>query len=161
RDDARYRSTLANGATIEVVAVSTHPSGPGTWWRPDGSPLPEAPADRSEARIEAGDGRACVVLVRVSHLPEGASLRWLPTTDGDYWGLTPTREGHPLPGMEMYAAAFGPGRASCEIKATVASGPWKTEIADDGSKTSWTSRGPHEFYFGKARANGPGTALAV
>src|SRR5262249_48840445 len=35
----RYKAKMAGGATVEVVAVSTHPSGPGTWWAPDGSPL--------------------------------------------------------------------------------------------------------------------------
>ena len=38
--DNRFRVTMAGGATFEVVALSSHyPSGPKTWWRPDGTPL--------------------------------------------------------------------------------------------------------------------------
>ena len=37
--DPRWLKSLPNGATVEVVGISSHPSGPDTWWRPDGTPL--------------------------------------------------------------------------------------------------------------------------
>ena len=68
---------MAAGATVEVVAVSSFPSGPKTWWRPDGTLLDEAPVDPSPYpyRNDA-DENVRVILVRVSNLPHDAYLRW-------------------------------------------------------------------------------------
>ena len=52
-DDNRYRTSFKNGATIEVVGISTVPTGPNTWWKPDGSPLAEAPVDTIERNTGA------------------------------------------------------------------------------------------------------------
>jgi hypothetical protein len=67
----RYRVTMAGGATFEVVALSSrYPSGPKTWWGPDGYPLDESPADPSQ-RIPFGkSGEALLdILVRLKGLP--------------------------------------------------------------------------------------------
>ena len=37
--------TLSNGITVELVGVAEYPSEGKQWWRPDGSPLAEAPYD--------------------------------------------------------------------------------------------------------------------
>ena len=37
--DRRWVRSLPSGAIIEVIGVSSFPSGPDTWWRPDGTPL--------------------------------------------------------------------------------------------------------------------------
>ncbi len=55
-DDNRYRATFKDGATVEVVGVSTVPTGPNTWWKPDGSPLAEAPVDTIESQVRRSDG---------------------------------------------------------------------------------------------------------
>ena len=51
--------TMAGGATVEVVAVSSFPSGPKTWWRPDGTPLDEAPADPSPYPYRTTRTKSC------------------------------------------------------------------------------------------------------
>lgn len=38
-----YLRKTQGGGTIEIVGVSRWPSGPKTWWRPDGTPLDEPP----------------------------------------------------------------------------------------------------------------------
>lgn len=48
---SRYRASFTSGATIEVIGVSTVPTGPATWWKPDGTPLSEAPVDPIESRF--------------------------------------------------------------------------------------------------------------
>src|ERR1700693_599608 len=60
-DDNRYRVTMAGGAAVEVVAVSTVPTGPDTWWKPDGSRLTEAPVDTIQPKTRAHDGEAARV----------------------------------------------------------------------------------------------------
>ncbi len=44
-DDNRFLASFKNGPTIEVVGVSTVPTGPNTWWKPDGSPLAVSPVN--------------------------------------------------------------------------------------------------------------------
>jgi hypothetical protein len=161
--DGRYRVTMTNGTTIEVVAVSSVPSGPKTWWKPDGTPLDEAPGvvDPAHEQIDTPGRTLRVVLIRVSGEPKEGTLKWLPTEISDYWGGRPTRDGKPVPGLEYYAASFPSDRATCAVRARVAAGAWKTEAAHDGSGGFSTTQGPLKFYFGKARAHEGGTAIAV
>ena len=51
--DAPKLERLPEGMTIEVVGISTYPSGPTTWWGPDGTPLVKAPCDAADEAIEA------------------------------------------------------------------------------------------------------------
>jgi prepilin-type processing-associated H-X9-DG protein len=48
RDPSGWVATLPNGVTIELIGVSFHPSRGQSWWKPDGSPLAEAPYERTE-----------------------------------------------------------------------------------------------------------------
>jgi RNA polymerase sigma factor (sigma-70 family) len=161
--DSRYRVTLAGGTTIEMVAVSSVPSGPKTWWKPDGTPLDEAPGvvDPAHERIDTPDRILRVVLIRVGGEPEDGTLKWLPTDISDYWGGRPTKDGRRVPGLEYYVASFARDRATCGVRARVAAGPWKTEASHDGGGGFSTIQGPLKFYFGKARAYEGGTAIAV
>ena len=52
RTTTRIARTFKDGATVEVVAISTVPTGPNTWWKPDGSPLAEAPVDTIESQVQ-------------------------------------------------------------------------------------------------------------
>ncbi len=84
-DDNRYRVTMAGGATFEVVAVSNHYGSPKTWWRPDGSPLNEAPVEPSQDVYFGTTGEVLLdIIVRVTGLPEDSTLKWVPTYDGKW-----------------------------------------------------------------------------
>lgn len=43
--DPRYTRTLSDGTEVEILAISEYGPDPKTWWRPDGTPLAEAPCD--------------------------------------------------------------------------------------------------------------------
>ena len=159
-DPARFRASLG-GATVEVIAVSTIPSGPKTWWGPDGSPLEEAPVDSVAAEVRNGDDEVRVILARVEEAPRAATLKWLPSHDGSYKRSRPTRSGEKVPGMEYYVASFHRDRASCEVEVRVAAGRWKTEATDPGAGGHSFLEGPIKFYFGKAREYRGGTAISV
>ena len=64
-------ATLPNGAVIELLGIARHPSD-GKWWKPDGSPLLQAPYDKSS--IE-GSAPSRLVLrelaVRFTKVPPG------------------------------------------------------------------------------------------
>jgi RNA polymerase sigma factor (sigma-70 family) len=157
-DENRYRVTMAGGATFEVVALSSHYSSPKTWWRPDGTPLDESPADPSQ-RIPFGkEGEELLdILVRVKGLPENSTFKWAPTYDEvctRYSGSV-SKGGQEMPELRAYIASFRQGRTNCAVEIKLAAGPWKTE-----SSHSMYVHG-HRFRYGKIRAYGGGTALAI
>jgi hypothetical protein len=147
----RFRASVGE-ATIEVVAVSSHPTGSQTWWAPDGTPLAEAPADPVAVDIGGHEGDVLrVILVRVSGVQMGDTLKWLPTHDGNTWGGTATRRDRRVPCLEYYVASFRPDRRECDVQAKVATGPWTAEARNDGRGGTSFLQGGHKFYFGKAR----------
>ncbi len=166
----RYRVTMAGGATFEVVALSSHyPSGPKTWWGPDGYPLDESPADPSQ-RIPFGKAgeELLDILVRLKGLPENSTLKWVPTYDYEcitYSGSV-TKDGREMPDLRAYIATFRRGRTSCAVRIQFAASPWKTEASDMGRARDGgfpIIKDGHTFYFGKLRPyqyNG-GTTIAV
>jgi len=152
-DNNRYRVTMAGGATIEVVAVSTVPSGPDTWWKPDGSRLAEPPVDTIESQTKAHEGEvARVILVRAAGVKRDDNFRWHPTDCDSYWGGRPRQQGQDVPGLEYYEASFHRGRANCGVLAKLAAGAWKTEVSNDGRGGTGRFVNGHKFSFGKARA---------
>ena len=150
--ESRYRVSMAEGATIEVVAVSSFPSGPKTWWRPDGTPLEKPPVDPlSNFHRDQTDEEIRVVLVQITGVSKDANMRWLPTFDSGYVGLSPTRDGRRVPGLEAYIVSLRPDRKTCEVKVRLAAGPWKTEVSNDGRGGTGQFVNGHKFAFGKAR----------
>ena len=160
--DPRWSKSLPNGATIEVVGVSPHPSGPLTWWRPDGSPLAEPPCDRSGTEITS-DGNVVfrAVVVRVTNVPEGADEDWwIKEANGGSSGPA-RRAGKLVPGLGEVVTEFPRGLGTCTIFFKVAAGPWNTVQTwgkDDGALAS---RDGPSFIFGGRIATRTGTTLSV
>ncbi len=71
-EDRRWVRSLPSGETIEVVGVSSFPSGPDSWWRPDGTPLHPAPCDPAEPGVTSTNMIPKTVVVRLTGIPEGA-----------------------------------------------------------------------------------------
>jgi RNA polymerase sigma factor (sigma-70 family) len=173
-DDNRYRVTMAGGVTFEVVAVSTHYASPKTWWRPDGTPLDESPADPSRDAYSGVKGEVLVdILVRVENLPEDSTLKWVPTYDGscptylggaDQWGSGVKKDGRRDPELRAYVASFHPDRTNCSVHIQFAAGPWKTVASDEGRSFHGGGtmiKDGYRFYFGTVRPYQGGTIVAV
>jgi RNA polymerase sigma factor (sigma-70 family) len=162
----RFRAAMAGGTSFEVIAVSSFPSGPNTWWQPDGTPIAEAPADPLPYphRVDPNE-KLRTVLVQVSGLPNDAYLRWLPTFDGGYSGHSPTKAGQKVRGLEAYIISVRQDRKTCDVKARLATGSWKTEVSNDGRGGTGTFVNGHKYCFGKARLgtwrDRPATVFAV
>ena len=151
-DDSRYHATFKSGATIEVIGVSTVPTGPDTWWKPDGTRLTEAPVDTIERKTSAQNGEEPrVILLRTSGVKKDDNLRWLPTHDASYWGGRPSKNGQNAPELDYYEATFRRDRADCAVKAKVAAGAWTTEASNDGRGGTGSFVNGHKFDWGKAR----------
>ncbi|MDR3620600.1 MAG: sigma-70 family RNA polymerase sigma factor [Paludisphaera borealis] len=160
--DPRWVKSFPNGATIEVVGVSPHPSGPRTWWRPDGTPLKQAPCDPSDTKLTTDEPAiARAILVRISGVPADADHNWwLDQVKSNSKGR-PTREGKPIAELGMATGLFPEGTKSCTIRFEVAAGPWKTVQEWGKSPGSFGSRNGTSFIFSDLIATGKGTALSV
>jgi RNA polymerase sigma factor (sigma-70 family) len=152
-DDHRHRATFKDGAVVEVVAISTVPTGANTWWKPDGTPLAAAPADTIASHADRREqARSRVILVRSSGVKRDDMFRWHPTGTEWYWGGRPTRDGKSAPELDYYEARFPSDQADCSVQVRVAGGAWTTEVSNDGGGGVGTFVDGHKFSFGKARA---------
>jgi hypothetical protein len=163
----RYRVTMAGSTTFEVFALSSHYSHPKVWWRPDGTPLKEAPADPSQDVYFGHKGEALLdILVRVKDLPEDATFKWVPTYDHScltYLGGV-TKDGRSVPEVRAYVVSLRPDRKTGIVQIQLAAGPWKTVVSDAGKACHGgvtTIKDGHKFYFGQARRHDGGTTIAV
>jgi beta-lactamase regulating signal transducer with metallopeptidase domain len=160
--DAPKLERLPQGMTIEVVGVSPVPSGPATWWGPDGTPLAEAPCDPvDEAAPAPGSGQQVrEVVVRIAGIPQRAALAWHPTQCRSHGTAQPRKNGAPVPGLQRAIAEFSREEATCNVHFDLSVGTWTTEQTSDGQGIG-IEREDRAFFFGKARETVQGTALAI
>jgi RNA polymerase sigma factor (sigma-70 family) len=158
--DPRWTRSLPSGATIEVVGVSTFPSGPNTWWRPDGTPLFPPPCDSFEAFISGENMVRKSVVVRLSQIPDRADCLWsIPESGGGAQGQA-SREGKPVPGLRAKATLFPADAETCTVRFQVAAGPWKTIHAWTGHSEA-VGGIEASYVFGEAIATQKGTTISV
>ena len=119
--------TLPNGGTFEVIGISTHPSGPHTWWGPDGSPLAEPPCDPSGTVLGPTEGTITrVVVARVSNLPPDADQGWWLRNSGSSSGGRAVRNGKVIPDLKVAVAELSNNQATLTVHFQAATGPWQT-----------------------------------
>jgi hypothetical protein len=161
--DPRWTRSLPNGATIEVVGVSPHPSGPDTWWRPDGTPLDQPPCDPSGTKLSSDDPRDVVraVVVRLSGLPAGAEYHWRPGPMGSNAGPPATLDGKPVADLRLITGVFAGDLKSCTISFEAAAGFWKTVQEWGKRQGSFGSRNGASFIFSEPIPTDKGTVLSV
>jgi beta-lactamase regulating signal transducer with metallopeptidase domain len=159
--DAPRLERLPKGMTVEVVGVSTHPSGPATWWGPDGTPLAEAPCDPPLEAVDSPGKEVREIVARIKGLPEKATVNWYSTQSYSRRIPAPQKAGVPVPGLERVLAEFPKGTASCDLHFDLALGAWTTERGHGGGKSIGIQKDDRAFFFGKARETRQGTAITV
>ena len=159
--DRRWVRSLPSGAIIEVIGVSSFPSGPDTWWRPDGTPLHPAPCDPIESRISGDNAVRMLVLARLARIPDGADHEWSITeARGAAWGPA-MRDGKALPGLSVMTALLPPDAGACTVVFKVAGAPWNTIETLGKNPCSVGSRiGPSYIFSGEIATN-KGTATSI
>jgi len=159
--DPRWMRTLSSGATIEVLGVSPHPSGPNTWWRPDGTPLAVAPCDPFRGNIGAGgDVVLRAVVVRVTHLPPGAQDKWsVKEANGGSEGAAESA-GKPIGGLSESVSVFPRKLKICTVRFEVASAAWTT-VQTWGKSSGALGSATGSYIFGEPIATKTGTTLSV
>jgi len=159
--DPRWVKSFPNGATIEVVGVSSHPSGSDTWWRPDGTHLDEAPCDASKSKHTTDEPHIVrAIAVRISGVPAGADHNWwINQSKGGSVGRA-TRAAEPVAGLSLATALFSKGTKSCSIHFEAAAGPWET-ILDWGNSPGAFGSPTRSFIFSKSIATSKGTVVSL
>ena len=152
----------ASGAAVEVIGVSPHPSGPETWWGPDGKPLAQPPCDRVSTRLSSTDPTISrAIVVRTTGLPAGAEHNWW--IDEAQGGSGPQARlgGLPVPGLEEAIALFDHDQATGTVRFKVAAGAWKTVQTWGTSPGSRGDRDGTSYIFSVPIETRKGTVLSV
>ncbi len=158
--DRRWVRSLPSGAIIELIGISSFPSGPDTWWRPDGTPLHPAPCDPMRPGISGDTGVLKLVVVRLARIPDGADHEWsIVEARGTAEGPA-MRDGKPLPGLSETAALLQADAGTATVRFKVAAGPWKT-IQVWGKGPGGVGGIDASFIFSGAIATRKGTTLSV
>ncbi|WP_406698916.1 sigma-70 family RNA polymerase sigma factor [Singulisphaera sp. Ch08] len=160
--DRRWLKTLPSGVTIEVVGVSSHPSGPGTWWRPDGTPLGQPPCDPSRTRQNWDENLVPrAIVVRMTGIPDEADHRWWIDQANGGSQEEAKRDGKSIPGLSETVTFMPRNLDSGTIRFAVATGPWQHVRKWGKSPGAAGSRNAPSFIFSKPIATQTGTALSV
>jgi RNA polymerase sigma factor (sigma-70 family) len=145
-DEKRWTWSFSNGTTVEVLGISAYPTGPKTWWGPDGSPLAEAPCDPPEKHVTAQDVVYKVIAVRWTGEPPHAGLRWGVREAHGSSRDAPRRAGKPIPDVEVAVIGVASELKSCTVDFSLATGPWKTvSTAGSGASSGGANRLAYMF----------------
>jgi len=159
--DRRWLGTLPGGGAIELLGVSTFPSGPHSWWRPDGSPLAEAPCDSPRRNLTRDESLLRVIAARVTGVPADADCG-LDVKEAGNAEDEAKKDGKKVPGVRTLLFLFPKDVATCSVQFHAATGPWKTVQTSEGRGSQAVGRrsGPNTI-FGEAIAGKRGTILTV
>jgi RNA polymerase sigma factor (sigma-70 family) len=147
-DRSRWTRSFPSGTTVELVGLSTYPSGPNTWWSPDGRPLAEAPGDPFEKNITAQDAVYRVIAVRTTGEPADTDVGWsISPSRGSSSRFKLRRLGLPTEDLAAMVFALPRERATCDVKFSLAAGPWTTAKTAAGSGSESSGANGRSFIF--------------
>jgi hypothetical protein len=163
---ATAKRELRGGGAVELLGVSPGPSGPKTWWGPDGRPLDRAPYDGLGSSTYLGEKqkvRRFAVKVSVSGDRQDVSVTWNVSGSAGLGVSHPPRfEGRPpVPGIYGAVATMPSDAATCTVRIGVARDDWKVEATSNGQGLTGSGLPDGSAIFAKSRAIPGGTALVV
>jgi hypothetical protein len=148
-----YNVKLPCGVTVQLFGVSEHPSEGKQWWRPDGSPLPQAPYAKLTTQSFPDRGEvAREFAIRLANLPpEEIGYAWAFDPPANSAGGGPVIVGgKSQPELRAIAAVVPVGQVSVSLKYGIAAGPWKTLGEGSGRGSSSFNKGGVGAFFSEA-----------
>jgi len=119
---------LPNGVTVELLGACDFPSEGKQWWRPDGTPLAEAPYDRRGAWVFPNDWDKTPfeLALRVRNLPENWEAA-ISTPDNAWSNAAdpPYKAGRRVPELRWLMMEAEPNQTTCTTRCNLAA-PWQT-----------------------------------
>jgi hypothetical protein len=158
--DAPKLERLPEGMTIDVVGVSTHPSGKSTWWAPDGKPLAAAPCDSPAETVNTPGRLVREIVVRIQGVPKGTTVNWSTAQSNSRRTSVTRKDGQTVDELQTVIAEFPQGTTICGIHFDLSLGDWATEQENNGHGAG-VQREEQAFFFGRAHETKAGTAIAV
>jgi prepilin-type processing-associated H-X9-DG protein len=125
-----FGATLRSGSTFELIGVRR--TGTNEWWRPDGTPLPEAPYDTSEGTNRPNAYEFALRYGNLPENPEGA----IDMDNHRCGGDIPMPEnrvqkaGRPVKGVTYVVAEPPQGTGTTAVKVCLAGGAWTADGPD-------------------------------
>ena len=159
--DGRWTRSLASGATIEVLGISSLPAGPDTWRRPDGTRFKPAPRDAIANRFRADNAIRRLVTVRLSKIPEQADHQWSINEARSAMHRPTTRDGERVTGLYETVVSLPADARTCTVRFKVASGPWVTIHTAEKNTSGGGTQFGGSYIVGNAFAIANGTSLSV
>ncbi|MEN8127094.1 MAG: tyrosine-protein phosphatase [Planctomycetota bacterium] len=138
-----------DGSYYEIAAVSPSPSGPDTWFRPDGTPYPRQPyICKTPLFGSSRSGRKSYefLIIQCSNQKgHGTAYRWgFKKNQGSGSGSVEDEFGNTLHHhrLSMEGAAFEGDPQTAELSLGIANGPWTTVLAtaDGNVETTFENR---------------------
>ncbi|WP_337175783.1 RNA polymerase sigma factor [Paludisphaera sp.] len=161
--DRRFIRHLDDGTVLEVVAVGDNRTGATSWWRPDGTPLREAPYDPGQAVSNPNpipvDALSRKLLVRIVGAPETTDISvGLPSRS--YNARRMVDDARPV--LTELSALYPETQASAVVEFRSAAGPWNT-VSEWIEGMGAIGGGEHRnFVFGDVmRAGAPRTDISL
>jgi len=124
------------GACVEIVGLSRHPSAAGKWWKPDGSPLARPPGlVRDRVLVDQNDTAAYEVAYRFLNLDRelihGIKTK-VPESLGTTYAPAKDEFGNPCYDCGVQAFLLGKEAPTAVVEFGAATGPWQTILATRG-----------------------------
>jgi beta-lactamase regulating signal transducer with metallopeptidase domain len=128
----KFKATLPNGVTVELVGVCEHPSTGKQWWKPDGSILEKAPYEKLDHIVDANeDAKIREFAIHFS----GQNLEDANYRNRWFGGQIQSSHGYRLSqDLMAITAAFSKNKLSTTIPIDVSAGPWETRAVGDGKR---------------------------
>ena len=147
----KFSRKMKNGTVVEVLAVSSIPSGPKTWWRPDGTPLAEPAADptfNDEPGSPLGT-RKYQIIYEVNYKVDADVVAddVVPqsTPSSNAYSRAVNRNGKELSSFRTVMAVQPESQKTTVLDIEGAYGPWETVCSwenSGGAEGTSTDRGP-------------------
>jgi hypothetical protein len=165
-----FTATFSNGAKVEVIGISEHPSGGNTWWAADGTRLDTAPYARVPTFSHGSkDLISREICFRWSNLPEDPDFQkswaFLPDSSQIGGGTPFDAQDEQMEYLTAWYVWLKP-RDTCALRFSVSARatPWTTVYTSDGSPSSMhgTIDGIRQgAIFGEPYSDRRGTSITV
>lgn len=127
---------IGDDITVELIGLCEYPSQGKTWWKPDGSPLKQAPYDKMLNPFKT-DGKTYEIAIKVTGQKNTASSIYIPDAQSSF-ACSVSHEGINI--LDITAIAFTTNqKEKTTAIVTVASGDWKTVHSNVGKGSIGTS----------------------
>ena len=163
KTEGKFKATLPNGATIELVGVSYHPSEGQPWWKPDGSPMPSAPYEKLLTAGElTGEERWYEFAFSFKDFPKdgGGNTRCesIPKTRAEI-GVPATGRGTVIPRINARLFSFPRSQDSVTLRYGVSAGEWTTAASAGPFGGTSHEYGSGTISFSRPHFAGDGVAI--